>query len=174
MFPRQTMMRLSPACLIIVAPLVMAPAGIARVVPEAKSLCTINETAIFECSTGAKSVAVCAGATDVHYRSGTPGKIELASPAGSAGLSYASRVYPYSGIEESQVRFTSGSHAYVVYNDVHHANFGANEPEVVSGVIVTKGSKHVSNRKCVLPAGAELDLDLAQKRLPEGEFEDHD
>lgn len=167
-------MRLSPACLIIVAPLVMAPAGIARVAPAAKGLCTINETPIFECSTGAKKVAVCAGATDVQYRAGTPDKIDLSSPAGSAGLSYSSQ--SYSGGGESQVRFVNGSYAYTVYSGVYRTSFGADEPnnpEFVSGVVVTKGGKLVSNRKCVLPAGADLDLDLAQKRLPEGEFQDH-
>jgi hypothetical protein len=138
------------------------------------SLCAPREAVIFECSTGRKKVAICAGdGLGAQYRAGLPGKLELTSPRRSAGLSYANR--PYSGGGESQVKFTSGAYSYVLYSGIFRTSFdGPNNPEFISGVLVHKDGVQISNRKCVAPYDAAVDLTLAAKHLPEGDFVDHD
>ena len=150
------------------APLHAAP------VAKPVSLCTPAETVIFECRTKRRLVAVCAGQGGTQYRAGLPGKLELVSPAGSAGLTYANR--GYSGGGESQVRFASGDYGYVVYSSTIRTRFGdgPNDPAFSAGIVVTKGGTAVSQDRCITPADAILDLTTAQQRLPEGEFVDHD
>jgi hypothetical protein len=138
------------------------------------SLCMPGETVIFECPTKRRLVAVCGSSAGAQYRSGLPGKLELVSPARSAGLSYANRAY--SGGGESQVRFARGAYGYVVYSSTIRTSFGdgPNDPAFTSGVLVTRGASLVSRDRCVQPSDAVLDLAAAQRHLPEGTFVDHD
>jgi hypothetical protein len=151
----------------------LAPLQAAPVVKRA-SLCTPGETAIFECRTKRRLVAVCGSSTAAQYRSGLPGKLELSSPVRSAGLSYANR--PYSGGGESQIRFAKGPYGYVVYSSTIRTSFGAgpNYPAFRSGVLVTRGASVVSRDRCVQPSDAVLDLAAAQRHMPEGTFVEHD
>jgi len=151
----------------------LAPAPAALVPPSAIGLCSAAESQVFSCSTGSQIVSVCAGAGGVQYRAGRLGALALASPARSAGLSYANTAY--SGGGESQVRFASGSYAYIVWSGAYRTGFQTtNDPEFLSGVIVTKGGKPFAAHKCIAPRDAVLDLALAETMLPKGSFVDHD
>jgi hypothetical protein len=166
---------MKPPVAILTAPvfLLTAQAPAAPAAPHPIGLCTAAERPIFSCGTSRQIVSVCAGARGVQYRAGRPGHVVLASPAKSAGLSYANTAY--SGGGESQVRFVTAHYAYVVWSGVYRTGFKTtNDPLFESGVIVRKGSTVVSARKCVAPRDADLDLSLAQKLLPEGDFTEHE
>jgi hypothetical protein len=169
-------MRPAAPCLALAAPLLASAAPIEPAELAPAGLCGPREAAIFACDISDRSVAVCVG-EDGHaqYRAGRPGRVELASPPRGEGLSYASR--GYSGGGESQVRFTRGAYAYVVYSGVYRTAFGPDgrhDPAFVSGLVVTRGGRTIMQRKCIRPADAVLDLPAAQKRMPEAEFLEHD
>ncbi len=101
-----------------------APA--ADVGPE--SFCTVHETIVFACRSGAKLVSVCASADlsassgYLQYRFGKPGagaieltlpKDERLPPASATGENVG-----FSGGGGSWLRFANGTHSYVVYSGI--------------------------------------------------------
>jgi hypothetical protein len=130
-----------------------------------RSLCKAGEPVLFECGAGAKMIAVC-GETP-EYRFGTPAKLDLAV---SDGMTHAETAY--SGGGEQELIVSNGEYRYIIYSSMIRTNFGpgGNEPAFEAGVTVQRGEKTLATRKCTVPTDAAIDLDLAQKLLPEGEF----
>jgi hypothetical protein len=155
-------MRVIALGLALAAPLALAPG---KAVSAKPSLCRPGEPVLFECSAGAKMIAVC-GKTP-EYRFGTPARLDLTA---SAGMTYATTAY--SGGGEQELIVANGAYRYIVYSSMIRTNFGpgGNNPAFEAGVSVQKDGKTVSTRKCTAPKDAGIDLDLAAKSLPEGEF----
>ncbi len=153
-----------------------------------ESLCSPKETVIFQCSVGGKYAAVCAGKLSqiayVQYRYGISRRLELTYPQqlaeGPGSLSWGQ--INYSGGGESQISFVNGPFQYVVYSRVVRTGFGQdgrNYPHEEAGVFVKKGTKMVSNRKCVYSKYFSddvlwVDIEKAAKVLPESTVVEQD
>ena len=106
----------------------------ARIVTPAKSpagalagsLCSADESIVFDCKTGSKRVSVCADPHAgpnrgyVQYRFGPPGAPEIVLPAGKNPPSQAASggTEGYSGGGSAWLRFRKGSYAYTVYSGI--------------------------------------------------------
>ena len=138
-----------------------------------ESMCKPGEVAVFACPIGRKVVAVCMGtgasANTAAYRFGTPGRVELEA----RDLTHASR--GYSGGGETQISLARGDYRYTLYDNMTRTGFGAdgrNDSQMTTGLIVQRGGKTLSDRRC---GGAEtVMLSQAAARLPPGEFVEHD
>lgn len=157
-------MRIALLIAALAAPVAIAPEEAAS---AGRSLCKAGEPVLFECGAGAKRIAVC-GKTP-EYRFGTPARLDLSA---SAGMTYAST--PYSGGGEQQLSVTNGAYRYIVYSNMIRTGFGpgGNNPAFEAGVTVQREGKTLSTRKCTAPRDAGVDLELAEKLLPQGEFID--
>lgn len=162
------------------APTNAAPARAERL---RTSLCNAGETALMQCATGVKQVAVCASKGSgggVQYRFGAPDKVELVYPAdmthGTGTMKWAST--GYSGGGEMQIQFRNGEVTYLVYSRMVRTGFGPdghNNPQDSLGVTVQRGGKTISELRCKpqrMQGGADDWIDEARTRavLPEGEF----
>lgn len=142
---------------------------------SAASLCQHDtEQTVFACSTGRKLIAVC-GATGwsaragyLHYRFGTPNKLELQVPAGAAsptppGSTAQWGLITLSGGGGATLRFSSGTHDYTVYSATSAR--GGDK----AGVEVQARGKRVAVVRCKLPDdAAALDINALQAAgLPE-------
>lgn len=124
---------------------VVAAASATGRLADAATLCTAQEQVVFSCSTGAKTVSVCAspgkavGGHLLQYRLGAPGKVELAvSPNGDAtGGAVASGTMMYSGGGGARLQFRSGAYRYTVFDAIGKwAKDGG--PAGIAGVVVEK------------------------------------
>jgi hypothetical protein len=131
------------------------------------SLCRAGETVLFQCRIGAGLAAVCGdrAAHDARYRFGTPGRIELESPAHA--LVYARAGYSRGG--EIQFHFAKAGYEYVVYSRIVRTNFGrgGNNPKEENGLFVRHGGRIVSQRRCTGLADGDDDPNGFAR---EGEF----
>ena len=156
---------------LVAAPLLLGPASVATGAAPT-GFCRAGETTLFACTAGAKRIAVCARGGFVQYRYGAPGKLELAYPA-RAGAGQLDRVQvPYSGGGEAQIGFDRGGLRYVVFSRMIRTGFGpeGNRPVFESGVMVLQEGKKLSDRRCTRPDDAEIDMDQAERLLPEGDL----
>lgn len=131
------------------------------------SLCEPRETVIAHCAIGTRQVSICARGSTATYRYGRPGRVELTA----SDLHWAST--GYSGGGELQVTARNAGHSYTLFDRIVRTGFGAdglNYPREDSGLVVRRGAKVLSNRRCtsIQPIAAEV-RDL----LPEGEFVEH-
>ena len=138
------------------------PLGAAETVA---SHCSAHEQTLFNCSTGRKTVSVCATtnlATDagsVQYRFGPPGAPELRYPSTDAGwrkLTH-SGVLTFAGGGGAYLAFTNGPYRYVVYTAIGR---GWGEK---AGVVVEKNGKRVASLPCKGKETSELGPDLFAK-----------
>ena len=169
------------ALLAAASPLVLAPAPLpaARTVETQTppSLCHAGEEVIFACRIGAKRVSVCGGQAGgqryAQYRFGAPGKLELVHPAdGTAGAGDLRFAHiAYSGGGEGQVSFANRDVRYVAYSRMTRTRFDGkgNDPAFDSGVVVLRGDKPVASMHCSPRDDGNVDWQLAEKYLPEGE-----
>jgi hypothetical protein len=159
------------AALVGAAGPVAAPVG-AGAVPGGATLCTAAERPVFSCPIGAKTVSICAarrGAAVLAYRFGRPGRVELAQ---RGGLSLAER--GYSGGGETQLSFARNGYRYVVYDRTVRTGLaadGRNEPAFDQGLVVVRGGRVVSHRRCSAESGGMDGRAVA--RLPRGTFVEH-
>jgi hypothetical protein len=162
--------------------------------PGSNTLCRAGELFIFACSLGREMVAVCGGRSPsgrgyAQYRHGVPGNLDLVYPgaldAGPGSLSSAFR--GYSGGGESQIRFVNDGVEYVVYSRMTRTGFGPdgnNNNDFEGGLFVRRGTRMISNRRCVASADpqpdvnngadATVDLSTAERYMPEGAFVEWD
>ena len=128
------------------------------------SHCTATETVIFSCQTGVKLVSVCASrnltpATGyLQYRFGTAGQpLELMLPTGEIHprkAAYGVNV-AYAGGGAAWLRFSRGSHAYVVYSGI--GRWGPNGATMEKrGLAVENNGKLIANLKCTGKSISEL------------------
>jgi hypothetical protein len=128
----------------------------------AVGLCAPTEKVIFSCSTGAKTVSVCAAGSDkLQYRFGKVGAVELALPAN--GVSPSADVFgttvPFAGGGGSWLRFKRGTYGYVVYSGI--GRWGPDgEPAEKNGVTVENKGKPIAQLKCVGDVQSELGPDF--------------
>ena len=130
------------------------------------TLCADNETALFTCPIGAKTLSLCASSPltpesgYVQYRFGSAAKVELEFPG--------SKVHPRNSLTlfgsgfargyVAHLNFNVGAYTYVVYDRLVGA-FQNGRPEGhdhYAGVIVAKRGKVVSRLPCSDTSGARF------------------
>jgi hypothetical protein len=136
---------------------------------EPKSWCTAQETNVFTCRTGKKTVSVCvspdasANKGSVHYRfgqlsGGLQPEMTLPEKATPPRLTATGETATYAGGGGSWLRFRKGSYAYVVYTGI--GRWGPKgEPLALQGVAVEHKGKLMANLPCPAMDADELDRD---------------
>jgi hypothetical protein len=147
--------------------------------PPKKSLCTPEETVIFQCELKGKQLSLCAsrdfsadGGT-VQYRYGTTKKMELLypeSPQPARDRFFFSST-GYSGGGEAHIRFRNGEYDYILFDRTVRTGFGngPNYPEFTSGVVTRRRGAVIGLRRCSNNASI---VSKAYEALPTEEFED--
>lgn len=129
------------------------------------SHCSADEQTLFNCSTGGKTVSVCAAPNlsadtgSAQYRFGPPGAPELVYPPTAAGWRKLTRggVLTFAGGGGAYLAFTNGPYRYVVYTAI-----GSGWGEK-AGVAVEKNGKRVASLPCKGKETSELGPDLFTK-----------
>lgn len=137
----------------------LMPLGAAAARP---SHCTAHEQTLFSCSTGRKTVSVCASAdlsaTDgrVQYRFGRPKAPEFAYPPPGADWRRVTRAgtLTFSGGGGAYLAFASGPYRYVVYTATGR---GWGEK---AGLVVEKNGRRSTSLPCRGRETSELGPDL--------------
>jgi hypothetical protein len=163
---------------IAILAMVFCAAPLAAPPPKA-SLCTPEETVIFQCDLKAKRLSLCAskdfsanGGT-LQYRYGVPAKIELLypeSPQPARDRFFFSST-GYSGGGEAHIRFTNAGYDYLLFDRTVRTGFGSgpNNPEFTSGVVTRRNGTIVSRRLC---SNNGAIVSKAYENLPREEFEE--
>jgi hypothetical protein len=149
-------------CVAVAVAFVLAP--LACPAETVASHCSAKEQTLFNCSTGSKTVSVCAtpdltaDAGSVQYRFGPPGTPELAYPP-TADWRRLTRgaVLTFAGGGGAYLAFTKGPYRYVVYTAIGK---GWGEK---AGVVVEKNGKRVASLPCKGKETSELGPDLFAK-----------
>ncbi len=147
-----------------------APAdlGSASAAPgSAATLCRPSEVVLFACGVGAKRVSVCGqGQGTAVYRFGRPGRVELQV----RDLYFAERAF--SGGGETQVYADTPTHRYIVYDRVVRTSFddGRHDPQAESGLVVQRGTRTLSSRRCASPATFD---ERTRTMVPAGRYSPH-
>jgi hypothetical protein len=106
--------------------------------------CTSGEQVVFSCSTGPKTVSVCASDNGIQYRYGSLGSIEIHYPAKKPEV-YDGVLYrgflTFSGGGAEYARFINDSYEYVVYA-------GQGRGWSQDGVLAVRAGKVVSKKTC--------------------------
>ena len=129
------------------------------------SLCSDQERTLFSCSTGRKTVSVCASselsseAGSVQYRFGSQAAPELAYPPSSADWRTMARsgVLTFAGGGGAYLAFLKGPYRYVVFTAIGKG-WGQK-----AGVVVEKDGKRVASYPCKDKETSELGPDLFAK-----------
>jgi hypothetical protein len=147
------------------------PAAATAKVP--KSWCTAQETNVFTCRAGKKTVSVCASPDAsantgaLHYRFGQltvglPPEMTLPDKATPPRLSATGETATYAGGGGSWLRFKKGAHAYVVYTGI--GRWGPKgELRALQGVAVEHKGKLIANLPCPTTQEDELGRDWFEK-----------
>lgn len=109
------------------------------------SLCAAREPVFFSCLIGTKQVAACGAKSGARYRYGSPSMIELEV----ATVTSVSRGFAGGG--ETQITASHGDYHYTVYDRIVRTSFGADgrhDPAFSSGLIVRRGGRTISARRC--------------------------
>lgn len=109
------------------------------------SLCATGEAVFFSCPIGTKQVAVCGAQSGARYRYGSPSRIELEV----ATVTSVSRGFAGGG--ETQITASHGDYSYTVYDRTVRTSFdadGRHDPVFSSGLIVRRGGRTISARRC--------------------------
>jgi hypothetical protein len=118
-------------------------------------------TTLFSCRTGGKTATVTASGPRLTYRFGTRRAAELTIQAGPRTGNVFFMRQRYASIE-TQIRFTRGGYSYILYS------MGASvvaDSNAVSGLVVMRGNRRISDRSCT--PHAEFSADYAYDALPE-------
>jgi hypothetical protein len=127
---------------------------------QAEGLCRADETVMFACTTAKGMAYVCtskpftATAGTLQYRFGQPGHVDLAYPATPdrpAGHFHFSST-AYSGGGEAHLAFSNDGYDYLLYDRTIAGDWDkqGHRPHAFStGVLVRKGRRIVSNRRCL-------------------------
>ena len=101
-------------------------------------------TTIFACSIGEKTVSVTAadGRLTYHYGTGLKDEMTIIGTPTSGNVFQMSQ--RFAGMEY-QLRFTNGEYSYIVYDSEGNGRVGA---AASSGLVVTRDTKHISDRSC--------------------------
>jgi len=109
------------------------------------SLCTAREAVFFSCPIGTRQVAVCGSKSGARYRYGSPSRIELEV----ATVTSVSR--GFAGGDETQITASHGDYSYTVFDRTLRTSFdadGRHDPAFSSGLIVRRGGRTISARRC--------------------------
>lgn len=131
------------------------------------SLCTPVETTLFTCAIGTRHVSICGGRSGATYRYGRPGRIELASNR------VAMATAAFSGGGETQITAANRDYTYTVFAKTVRTAFdgnGQNDPQSLSGLLVRRGGKTLSEKACGDDAPI---LARARSIVPTGRFVPH-
>jgi hypothetical protein len=177
------MSRIAKAFVLLLG-LVLLTVGVAAraMAADAATLCGASEKVVFSCSNGQKTVSICAAPpkatpnSSLHYRFGTPGKVELSFPSAErkASDAFLSGSLTYSGGGGALLRFESGAYQYTVFDAI--GKWGRHEePLELAGVVITKGGGPVATVQCRGKARSELGPELFDrlelKSIDLGDFE---
>jgi hypothetical protein len=135
----------------------------------AKGHCTRNETVVFECSIGSRTVSVCAAqgaGASMEYRYGLPGRPEIVIPADTHAPVSAPSALVYLnplGMGEGYLRFVRGKYSYVVY---HFSSRQMHRPSDGSapgwnnwdGILVLRGANRLTVLRCDAGGGARVEF----------------
>ena len=138
--------------------------------------CAAAERTLFGCSSGAKTIAICASAAlsatsgSLQYRFGRPGSPELAYPAAGADWRAATRAgsLMFSGGGGAYLAFTNERYRYIVYS-ASGRGWGNK-----AGVVVERAGKRIASVACKGPVASEIGPSLfsvAGIEAAEGEFD---
>lgn len=137
------------------------------------SWCTAQETNVFTCRAGKKTVSVCASPDAsantgaLHYRfgqltGGLPPELTLPEKTTPPRLTATGETATYAGGGGSWLRFKKGAHAYVVYTGI--GRWGPKgEPRALQGVAVEHKGKLIANLPCPTTQEDELGRDWFEK-----------
>ena len=103
-----------------------------------------SSATIFACSIGNKRVSVthADGGLAYHYGIGIKDEMSIVGiPASGNVFQMAQR---FAGMEY-QVRFKNGEYSYIVYSSEGNGRVGA---AAISGLVIMKGTKQISDRPC--------------------------
>jgi hypothetical protein len=142
----------------------------------ADSLCSGQETRVFNCAAGSKIVSVCASTTltksagYLQYRFGSKTAAEVQIPAAQThpDTSIKAGNLMFAGGGGAYLRFANGGYEYVVYTAIGKG-WGTKE-----GVAVQKGGKPVANIKCSKLAESKLGAEFFEQAglaSDEGDFD---
>lgn len=118
-------------------------------------------TKLFSCAVGPKTATVTAAGDQLTYNFGLPGKPELTISGDPKSGNIFWMVQRFAGIEQ-QLRFRRGDYSYVVYSVAGNETSGS---AAISGLVVMKGDKIISDKTCA--AQAEFSTDHDWDALPE-------
>ncbi|WP_056610778.1 hypothetical protein [Sphingomonas sp. Root241] len=111
---------------------------------------------VFACSLGKKFVSVTAVGSTLTYRFGTPAKVEMAIIGSAARGNIFYRTDRYASAQY-QLRFANGPYSYIVYSMGGNDRTGT---KPVSGLVVMKGARRISDMSCVRQAEFSTAFDL--------------
>ncbi len=122
---------------------------------SASTLCTPGETVVFSCSTGTRTVSLCASSDlsaksgYLQYRFGTRDKLELAYPEKSRppGNLFTPGTLAFSGGGGAYLQFKKGAYTYTVFSAVGNWSPSGGKA-TAEGVAVKSGGKEVANLPC--------------------------
>ena len=143
----------------------------AKTATKAATLCNVNETIVFSCSTGAKMVSVCASPDlapkkgTVSYRFGVPGaapEMNIAETPGPSSRTLYGQNEAFAGGGGTWLRFTRDAHDYVVYSGIGKWGKGGATAEK-AGVSVSKDGKRIAVVRCKGKDQGELGPDWFEK-----------
>lgn len=100
---------------------------------------------VFACWLGAKGVSVTRVGGNLIYAYGAPGRTELSIIGNARAGNVHQLTQRYAGTE-FQLRFSSGAYSYIVYAAAGNARTGAH---AVSGLVVMRGQRRISDKTCV-------------------------
>ena len=112
---------------------------------------------LFTCKVGAHTVSVTDDGGQLAYRYGPPGKVEMSIFAQAKSGTVLQMEQRFAGMEY-QLRFKNGEVSYIVYSSEGNGRVGA---AAVSGLVVMKGGKVLSDKSCspyadlILPPASE-------------------
>lgn len=115
---------------------------------HAEGLCTVEETAIFNCELEKSTSSFCQSNKNgaLTYRNGSFERINLkiSDNGGGGNVFYFSSV-PYAGGGEAHIRFSHLGFTYYLYDKTVKADEG---PEFSAGIVVYNGERKISNLSC--------------------------
>ncbi len=99
---------------------------------------------LFACTIGLKKVSVAMADGRLAYHYGTAGKDEMSIVGIPASGNVFQMTQRFAGMEY-QLRFTNGDYSYIVYASEGSGRVGA---PALSGLIVMRGTKQISDKPC--------------------------